>query len=360
MKIIDLFCGGGGFSLGAHSAGFDVTAAFDSDKTLTSSFEINFPSTKLFLRDVSSLTGAKLVDELGGQIDGIIGGPPCQGFSTIGRRDPNDPRRTLVSDFFRLVQEVQPRFFVFENVSGLASPAMSTVLTVAMKQTFKTYNVLGPVVLDAASFGAATSRKRLFVVGMHRETGVTFNLEDLRRYERPPTSVKSAIFDIYDAENLGTDELGFDRWKICKKGRPSSYARRMRSSDLIFTSHRAVQHKKEIAKRFSQVKPGFTDSIGRHPRLKWDGQCPTLRAGTGPDKGSRQAVRPIHPEANRVITVREAARLQGFPDDHLFHPTIWHSFRMIGNSVSPIIAEAILRAVGDSLGLTDGIATAAA
>jgi DNA (cytosine-5)-methyltransferase 1 len=87
------------------------------------------------------------------------------------------------------------------------------------------------------------------------------------------------------------------------------------------------------------------DKIGRHPRLAWGGQCPTLRAGTGADRGSYQSVRPIHPSENRVITVREAARLQGFPDSHLFHPTVWHSFRMIGNSVSPIIAKAVFQAI---------------
>ena len=119
-----------------------------------------------------------------------------------------------------------------------------------------------------------------------------------------------------------------------------------------------VDHKPEVASRFAAVKPGTLDKVGRHPRLAWDRQCPTLRAGTGADKGSRQAVRPLHPEEPRVITVREAARLQGFPDRHLFHPTIWHSFRMIGNSVSPIIAEAVCRAIRNKL--ESGVAMAIA
>jgi DNA (cytosine-5)-methyltransferase 1 len=95
------------------------------------------------------------------------------------------------------------------------------------------------------------------------------------------------------------------------------------------------------------VEPGGVDAVGRHQRLDWRGQCPTLRAGTGSDRGSYQSVRPIHPEHDRVITVREAARLQGFPDRHMFHPTTWHSFRMIGNSVSPIIARAIFGAIAE-------------
>ncbi|MNJ64000.1 Modification methylase BanI [compost metagenome] len=88
---------------------------------------------------------------------------------------------------------------------------------------------------------------------------------------------------------------------------------------------------------------GSVDPVGKHKRLHWDGFCPTLRAGTGSDRGSYQSVRPLHPVEDRVITPREGARLQGFPDDFIFHETVWHSFRMIGNSVSPIIAEVLLR-----------------
>nr|WP_249812095.1 DNA cytosine methyltransferase [Bradyrhizobium sp. 188] len=107
------------------------------------------------------------------------------------------------------------------------------------------------------------------------------------------------------------------------------------------------------------MKPGEIDSVGRHPRLSWEGQCPNLRAGTGKDKGSYQAVRPIHPEEDRVITVREAARLQGFPDSFRFHPTVWHSFRMIGNSVSPIIAQAILSLIAERMGAAQQVQMAA-
>lgn len=125
----------------------------------------------------------------------------------------------------------------------------------------------------------------------------------------------------------------------------------LRASDKVFTGHRPTIHTQGVVDRFARVKQGQVDPVGRHPRLAWEGLCPTLRAGTGADKGSYQAVRPIHPEEDRVITVREAARLQGFPDTHLFHPTVWHSFRMIGNSVSPIMAKAIFSAIAAHLGL---------
>jgi DNA (cytosine-5)-methyltransferase 1 len=120
----------------------------------------------------------------------------------------------------------------------------------------------------------------------------------------------------------------------------------LRSEDRTFTGHRRTAHTPEVTKK---VKPGGVEVIGRHARLRWDGQCPTLRAGTGNDRGSFQSVRPIHPDEPRVITVREGARLQGFPDDFRFHPTVWHSFRMIGNSVSPVMSKVIFSLISERI-----------
>ena len=106
-----------------------------------------------------------------------------------------------------------------------------------------------------------------------------------------------------------------------------------------------TRHSKKVIERYSEIKQGETDRFSKSRRIDPDGFCPTLRAGTGRDKGSYQAVRPLHPTENRVITPREAARLQGFPDWFQFHPTKWHSFRQIGNSVSPILAEYILSVI---------------
>ncbi|HFX4291534.1 TPA: DNA cytosine methyltransferase, partial [Escherichia coli] len=104
-----------------------------------------------------------------------------------------------------------------------------------------------------------------------------------------------------------------------------------------------------VKARYSSILPGMVDPVSKSKCLLWDGLCPTLRAGTGSDKGSHQAVRPLHPEEGRVITVREAARLQGFPDWFVFHHTKWHSFRMIGNSVSPLMSKHIMGEIYDAL-----------
>ena len=112
-RVVDLYCGAGGFSLGAHLAGFDTALALDIDKKLTSSVNLNFPKTKLSLADISKIGGAEILTEAGikaGQVDGVIGGPPCQGFSFIGKRDCSDPRNALVWHFFRMSAKSSPGF----------------------------------------------------------------------------------------------------------------------------------------------------------------------------------------------------------------------------------------------------------
>lgn len=346
MSVVELFSGSGGFSHGIEAAGFSVAVAYDNDATLTSSYGRNFPETKQIQADISELSSADVFREVSGPITGIVGGPPCQGFSTIGKRHDGDPRRELLSHYFRLVSEIKPKFFVMENVVGLQQGAAKGVLARALRQVSDAYRVSEPLILDASEFGAATKRPRVFVVGFLKELGVQFTKQDLAPYMKPAASVADAIKDLQRAQQVASASYP-DTWKIPARIKLSSYAKRLASSDRQFTGNIRTKHSEIVKSRFAEVLPGKMDKVGRHPRLSWAGQCPTLRAGTGSDRGSFQSVRPLHPEEPRVITVREAARLQGFPDRHFFHETIWHSFRMIGNSVSPIISEAVFRAVRD-------------
>ena len=346
--IVDLFSGVGGLSLGAHQAEFNVAAAFDNDPVLTSSYSANFAGTRVVNQDLSTANGDDIRAAAGGSPEGIVGGPPCQGFSAIGRRIATDPRRELLGHFFRIVRDVRPAFFVMENVRGLGYCDARGVLERGLSLVSDQYWMFGPATLDAAEFGAATRRGRLFVIGIHQEFGDPLSVEDFRVFHRPAATVREAILDMEGASHL-EDREGFDYWKINRKGRCNVYARQMRSANRLFSGHRSTAHSERVVDRFQSVPQGAIDTVGRHPRLKWSGQCPTLRAGTGPDRGSYQSVRPIHPERPRVITVREAARLQGFPDYFRFHPTIWHSFRMIGNSVCPVLANVIFRVIRTKL-----------
>jgi DNA (cytosine-5)-methyltransferase 1 len=358
LKIVDLFCGCGGFGLGAKQAGFDVVVAVDIDKTLQSAYKRNFPNTRVLTGDLAIMDAdAWKIALAKDEIDGVIGGPPCQGYSRMGKSDVDDPRRSLLYHFFRTVNIIQPKFFVMENVEGLLDDGNIQELEAAIEKVDKRYDILGPVMLDASLYGAPTKRKRVVVIGYDPRLVSKITELDLSAAQRAVVTVKDAIKDIPSpiAQEKDINNIGWARYRQIKV--LSSYAEKMRAVPAegmgwpeaveklkagIISGNFDTIHTEKVKKRYAEVKPGFTDKISRAKKLEWNGFCPTLRAGTGADKGSHQAVRPLHPTEARVITVREAARLQGFPDWFSFHKAKWHSFRMIGNSVSPLVSESIL------------------
>lgn len=363
-KIVDLFCGCGGFGLGAELAGFHTVAAIDVDETLQSAYKKNFPNTNVIKADLSKITKKEWNKILGNQkIDGVIGGPPCQGYSRMGAGDPNDPRRQLLVDFYRHVNLLNPSFFIMENVEGLMDKRNIKELENALATLNKKYTVLKPIIVDASEWGAATKRKRVIVVGFDSKRFSAMTLSDLLP-PRKITTVEDAIADIREPIKQKKDDTDFGWASYRKFTNLSKYAMAMRalppkgigSKEAInylkegkLSGHFDTIHTDSVKERYEKLEQGKTDPVSRAKKLEWSGLCPTLRAGTGADKGSHQAVRPIHPESARVITVREAARLQGFPDWFCFHPTKWHSFRMIGNSVSPIVSQAILEKIYSNL-----------
>ncbi|WP_247563467.1 DNA cytosine methyltransferase [Bradyrhizobium sp. 188] len=234
-QIVDLFCGCGGFSLGAHRAGLSPKVAFDNDPILTSSYGTNFPTTQLELATVRRVGGSDIRRLLGGSPDGIIGGPPCQGFSDIGHRKSTDPRRHLVRHFFRIVSETRPGFFVMENVRGLGYGGARTLLEQSLELVPARYKILGPLILDAADYGAATLRARLFIIGYDPERCDPISEEDLSSRIRASSTVRAAIGDLSDATLVG-EEDGFDVWKISRPGRASVYSLGLRSKDNVHGS----------------------------------------------------------------------------------------------------------------------------
>lgn len=368
-KVIDLFAGAGGFSLGAARAGMQVVSSVEIDPFANETHTRNFPSTKHLGLDISTLQGSKLLELSGlklGELDGLIGGPPCQGFSTIGRRDPNDRRNSLFGHYIRLIAETKPRFFVAENVPGILQERNDDILRSAFQLLPRNYSVLPPTKVRAADFGAPTTRTRVFFVGFDPERCGDLNLDIFKATpDCPKTTVKDALVGLpEDIHPLWQSEV--DSWRPVAR-LPSSYFNDRAQSHIpdgvgdefaldAFSLEEAhtsgcfgTLHSSQIAKRYKNLKPREQDPISKSMRLDLDWFCPTLRAGTGSDKGSYQAVRPIHPTKARVITPREAARLQGFPDWFLLHPTKWHSFRQLGNSVSPIVAEQILSSINEHL-----------
>jgi DNA (cytosine-5)-methyltransferase 1 len=362
---IDLFAGAGGLSLGFEQAGFDVPVAIELDPVHAAVHQFNFPQCKVMPCSVTHITGreiraaAQLLPQQ--QIAAVIGGAPCQGFSVMGRRSPTDPRNALVQEFIRIVHELQPSYFVFENVKGLTIGHHRPVLDAIMAQTEAIgYRLIDPwKVLNACDYGIPQSRERLFLIGAKKQSPMPCYPAALTGQ----ITCADALDDVPDAEQF--DRLmSVDVVYAPPEKTPSAYAsllrclldqgwhygyRRQWDANLLTNSIR-TKHSGRSRDRFANTAPGTREPISHFYRLAADGICTTLRAGTDSARGSFTSPRPIHYRYARCVTVREMARLHGFPDWFRFHSTKWHGARQVGNSVPPPLARAIASEILIALG----------
>ena len=375
---IDLFAGAGGLSLGFEQAGFDIAAAVEIDPVHCAVHDYNFPNSTAIPKSVEGLT-AKYIREMAGigsaEVDCVFGGAPCQGFSMIGHRVLDDPRNKLVLDFVRIVAELGAKSFVFENVKGLTVGKHKKFLA-ELVAAFEVvgYEVLQPwQVLNAGHFGTPQSRERLILYGVRKG-------ESLPKYPEPTTSVAGkqktlailptgptchdALSDLPDADRYKS-LIESDSTKVKSLGVPSLYASEMRclTNDAwhygyprawdpgLLTSSMRTEHTDISRRRFTETVPGTVEPISRFFRLPDDGVSNTLRAGTDGARGAFTSPRPIHYKYSRCVTVREMARLHGFPDWFRFHVTKWHGARQIGNAVPPPLARAVAEQLLIALGV---------
>jgi DNA (cytosine-5)-methyltransferase 1 len=361
--VLDLFCGAGGLTLGAYRAGFNVAAGFDRDSQALVIHEANFPSSKTVASDLSGLTPDQILSLSGVKhVEGVIGGPPCQGFSNIGKRDKKDPRNLLFAKFFACVANIQPDFFLAENVPGILAKKSQIIVQSGLGLVSSDYHLLPPITLNAVDFGAPTERKRVLFIGFKRKVDEKSFLAALEAAKVSTlVNVRHALSGINIPANANRGSDGRLWGRVHWQNQPAEFSERLRDRIPqnvgngfalemlqrrgLSSGFQLTRHTSEVRRRFAAVKPGETDPISRAMRLEANSYCPVLRAGTGPEHGSFTAIRPIHCWEPRVIIPREAARLQGFPDWFLLHNTIWHSMRHIGNSVSPILAEKVLTVI---------------
>jgi DNA (cytosine-5)-methyltransferase 1 len=366
---IDLFAGAGGLSLGFEQAGFDILAAVEIDPVHCATHEYNFPNCQIICKSVADVTKDDICSAIGSEeIDVIFGGPPCQGFSLMGKRILDDPRNSLVFHFLRIINEMRPKYFVMENVKGMAIGKHKKFIEEILNLLDAyDYDIVQPYqVLNAAYYGVPQSRERLFLMGCRRDLPLpeypppftkpaSSNKKRDRNHLQLPDSptVWEALQDLPDVENY--PELKFQDWVEAELTQPSPYGKQLRDSASIagdysysrqydqrlLTSSRLTQHSPQSIERFEATEPGQSEPISRFHKLDPNGVCNTLRAGTGGDRGAYTSPRPIHPKEPRCITVREAARLHSYPDWFRFHVTKWHGFRQIGNSVPPFLGRAV-------------------
>ncbi len=361
---IDLFAGAGGLSLGFEQAGFDIVAAVEIDPIHCATHHYNFPNTTTICASVIDLTGEEIrrrcsIGEK--DVDVVFGGAPCQGFSLMGKRVLEDPRNQLVFHYVRIVQELQPKYCVFENVKGLTIGKHAQFLTELIEAIDKAgYEVLLPYrVLNAADYGVPQDRRRLFLIG----TKKGLIMPEYPAAISALTTVWEAIGDLPDADtfdSLKTIDTVATSWET-----ESPYALRLRGFDRdpqdysyqrefdpnFLANSLRTEHTKESQGRFLATSLGKIEPISRFRKLDPNGLCNTLRAGTDSARGGYTSPRPIHPLLPRVITVREAARLHSYPDWFRFHATKWHGCRQIGNSVPPLLGRAVANEVIKALGI---------
>ena len=299
-KIISLFSGCGGLDLGFESQGFDPVVCVDHDPEACKTLRLNRPNWATYEGDIRAFHPR-------GAADGVIGGPPCQGFSTAGKSDPNDPRNFLWQEYFRVVAESKPTFIVLENVPGMLRPSTRGYFDSILEAFRKLGFTLTYGVLNASDYGVPQNRKRLVVIG-----GKGFSVPLPLPTVTNPLTVRQAIGDLVRARNV--------------------------------PNHEPNKHAPHIVKRWDALAEGEEDPGYRRARLYADKPSVTIRAGGGfGPKGNHLAGfhPPIHYSLPRQLTVRESARLQGFPDSWIFAGSKTAQGRQVGNAVPPPLAAAI-------------------
>ena len=351
-------------SLGFEQAGFDVVAAVELDPVHAATHKFNFPDCAILPKSVTAVTGDEIREAAGIEdrpVDVVFGGAPCQGFSLIGQRALDDPRNALVQDFVRIVRELDATYFVFENVKGLTVGRHRKFLFELIEEFEQIgYDVQRDWrVLNAADYGTPQDRQRLILMGAKR--GHTLPKYPAVISKR--VTCKDALDDLPDAEAF--DELRDSDAVRASFGTPSAYAANLRGTgndawayghprvwdNTLLTSSARTEHTEISRRRFRETEEGRVEPMSRLFKLPSDGVSNTLRAGTDAARGAFTSPRPIHYRHARCVTVREMARLHGFPDWFRFQATKWHGARQIGNSVPPPLARVVATQIVKALGV---------
>jgi len=340
LTAIDLFSGCGGFSYGFQEAGFHVLVGVDNTAVALKTFEKNHNGAKTLLLDLHEDAAIdKIVDSVEGEnIDVIIAGPPCQGFSLTGTRNENDTRNTLFNSVFRLAKKVNPKAIIIENVPGFMNMYGGKAKNEIIRLCDEMGYTCNPKLLYAPDFGIPQIRKRVFFVALKKELG-TFEFPDNILTIENYVTCEQAIGDLPDLESgLGKEEMKYDKSPL------SSYQKTMRDGCEIIHNHVGTTHTPHVINVISLVPeggnhkdlpPGVGDS--RKFNEAWT-RYHSKKPSKTIDTGHRNH---FHYKWNRVPTVRENARLQSFPDSFIFLGNKTEQNRQVGNAVPPLLGKVL-------------------
>lgn len=343
MNVIDLFCGCGGLSKGFELAGFNIVGGVDFNAPAVNTFNENFKNAKGVCCDLSEMDESKIKDLFGdlSNIDVIIGGPPCQGFSSANRYkiEGDDPRNKLFFEFVKFVDLANPDAVVIENVRGIVTKDNGY----AKKRIYDIFEARGYYVnhciLDACDYGVPQHRLRNFFVMLKKEK---FNFNTLKKTSST-ISVKEAIGELYNFENEDDSTVTITTEPI------TDYQKYLRSDNSVTYNHEVRYPAEKVQERISYVPQGGnwrcvpehlwpSSRSNRHSSAykRLDEKQPSVTIDTGNSHSNY-----FHPLYNRIPTVREAARLQSFPDNFKFKGNRSEQYRQVGNAVPPLLAKAI-------------------
>ena len=372
--VVSLFCGAGGCSRGFEQAGYEVLYAIDSDPSAVRTYSTNFPKTPVCCEDIRDINFVSLMKRLKlspNELDFLIGGPPCQGFSTAGTRLANDSRNTLLMSYSEAIGVFRPKWFLMENVEGLLTAKNGEYLS----DILKTFMALGYHVriekIYAHEHGVPQRRKRVMILG--NCLGLSFN------FPEPTAILKGSIFRSSDRTlrhaigQLPPAVCCSDNILQYRQTRDNEFEKYLRGHSQHITEHSFPSQNPTQFRRISMLKPGQTmkdlpeelqhESFKKRANRRVMDGTPTEKRGGAPSGIKRlyydepcltitgAAIRElIHPEENRPLTIRECARIQTFPDDFIFCGNTSEKIRQIGNAIPPLLAYIFARKIKDEYG----------
>ena len=361
IKTIDLFSGVGGLSYGfAHDEKFEIIAANEILPQMAKAYELNHPSVKVYCKDIKDFGLADLTKDFGihtGEIDLIIGGPPCQAYSTVGKRLIDDPRGKLFQEYYRVLRELNPKVFLFENVKGLLSiqggGLLSTIISIFESLGYNvTYKVL-----NAADYGVPQIRERVIIIGSkleikyrypsptHADSGSALPL--FHEEMKPYLTLSEAISDL---PFIKSGEKGFEY-----SSEPKNDFQKMMRKDAPekIMDHNAPRNNEKLLRLMENLPDGGTPNdlpVDLRPksgfpntycRLWWNRPSTTITRNLSTPSSSRC----IHPKAPRPLTTREGARIQCFPDHYIFYGSRSDKNLQIGNAVPTFLSTALKESI---------------